>query len=217
MASKNEMLFHKSPPPHFRGLEPDLPVVIHRRRLPHWQQAGATYFVTFRLADSLPSEALKEVESLRGTLTDSDTDGFNQLRALEEEWLDAGHGACLLRNSEYRKVVSRALRFFHGERYWLSAFVLMPNHVHLTVKPGAGHELGEILGSWKSFTARQLGGGNVWQEESYDQIVRDTRHLYRVVRYMRNNPEKAELQSDEFACWVCEEWQNAEWGFDDCM
>jgi REP-associated tyrosine transposase len=31
---------------------------VYRRNLPHWRQAGATYLVTFRLADSLPTQKL---------------------------------------------------------------------------------------------------------------------------------------------------------------
>jgi len=40
-------------------------VDISRRNLPHWQQPGATYFVTFRLADSLPEVRLSELEQER--------------------------------------------------------------------------------------------------------------------------------------------------------
>ena len=34
-------------------------------RLPHWQQKGATYFVTFRLADSIPSAVLGQWQDER--------------------------------------------------------------------------------------------------------------------------------------------------------
>jgi REP element-mobilizing transposase RayT len=33
--------------------------------MPHWRQAGATYFVTFRLADSLPQSKLQELKTLK--------------------------------------------------------------------------------------------------------------------------------------------------------
>lgn len=36
------------------------PVTIYRRHLPHWRQEGAMYFVTFRLADSIPPAVLAE-------------------------------------------------------------------------------------------------------------------------------------------------------------
>lgn len=32
-----------------RGIPPDAPIIKRRRKLPHWQLAGSTYFITFRL------------------------------------------------------------------------------------------------------------------------------------------------------------------------
>ena len=52
-------------PPGFQGLHPDKPVTVYQRHLPHWRQDGATYFVTFRLADSLPQSKLDELASLK--------------------------------------------------------------------------------------------------------------------------------------------------------
>jgi hypothetical protein len=46
--------FNLPDPPGFRGLDPNLPIRFYQRHLPHWRQVGATYFVTFRLADSIP-------------------------------------------------------------------------------------------------------------------------------------------------------------------
>ena len=52
-------------PPEFRGFDETLPVRFYRRHLPHWRQEGATYFVTFRLADALPQNKLRELAALR--------------------------------------------------------------------------------------------------------------------------------------------------------
>src|SRR6516165_10187995 len=52
-------------PPGFQGLHPDKPVTVYQRHLPHWRQEGATYFVTFRLADSLPQYKLDELAALK--------------------------------------------------------------------------------------------------------------------------------------------------------
>ena len=59
------MLELPSAPPGFRGLDPNKRVRIYTRHLPHWRQDGATYFVTFRLADSLPEAMLIEIRNLR--------------------------------------------------------------------------------------------------------------------------------------------------------
>jgi hypothetical protein len=52
-------------PPGFQGLHPDKPVTTYVRHLPHWRQGGATYFVTFRLGDSLPQSKLDELDQMR--------------------------------------------------------------------------------------------------------------------------------------------------------
>ena len=58
-------MFIRPPPPGFRGLHPDLPIRVYQRNLPHWRQDGATYFVTFRLAEALPQEKLQFLQRLK--------------------------------------------------------------------------------------------------------------------------------------------------------
>ena len=60
-------VFNLPPPPGFRGLQPDIPVKMYQRHLPHWRQKGATYFVTFRLADALPQSKLDLLKRWRET------------------------------------------------------------------------------------------------------------------------------------------------------
>ncbi|MBT5812999.1 MAG: hypothetical protein HOI15_01415 [Opitutales bacterium] len=72
----------------------------------------------------------------------------------------------------------------------------MPNHVHATVTPKTGFELSSILHSWKSFTAtriNQLTGktGSLWHAESYNQILLNESHQWKVEEYIRKNPTKA--------------------------
>ena len=73
-----------------------------------------------------------------------------------EEWLDRGHGVCLLRDPRAARVVADSLGHFHLERYLLDSFVIMPNHVHALVKPLPGHSLTDILQAWKSYSAHEL-------------------------------------------------------------
>ena len=41
-------------------LDPQADVKQTSNRLPHWEQEGCTYFLTFRLADSLPASLLAD-------------------------------------------------------------------------------------------------------------------------------------------------------------
>src|ERR1700730_14426171 len=40
-------------------------LTIRSRRLPHWEVQQGVYFITFRLADSLPKHALRKISSRR--------------------------------------------------------------------------------------------------------------------------------------------------------
>jgi len=47
------------------GMNPNQPLRIYRHHLPHWRQDGVLYFVTLRLADSIPAHVLKAWEEDR--------------------------------------------------------------------------------------------------------------------------------------------------------
>src|SRR4051812_15570006 len=42
----------------FQFFDPKADVYVTARKLPHWEQAGATYFITFRTKDSLPRSVM---------------------------------------------------------------------------------------------------------------------------------------------------------------
>ena len=81
--------------------------------------------------------------------------------------MDAGHGCCLLGEHACAEVVQTALLYFHGGRYRLLEWCVMPNHVHVMIHCYVGTMLGEIVRSWKTFTTRKInksleGGGKLW-------------------------------------------------------
>lgn len=90
-------------------------------------------------------------------------------------------------------MVEDALLHFDGERYRLLAWVIMPNHVHVLAETLPVYRLGDIVHSWKSFTAKEanriLGRmGPLWQEEYFDRFIRDDDHLRETIRYIEQNP-----------------------------
>jgi D-tyrosyl-tRNA(Tyr) deacylase len=182
--------------PVLQPFDPSVSVGNSRRHMPHWQQPGCTYFVTFRLADSVPGEMLRQWA--RSTNRDV-------VREEIQRWLDKGTGKCWLRRPEIGQIVADALRYFDGERYRLSEFVVMPNHVHVLVTPLGEHQLTDILHSWKSYTATRINRvlqheGAVWQHESFDHIVRSEDSLQRFRQYIRQNPLTAHLKDGEYVC-----------------
>lgn len=57
--------------------------------------------------------------------------------------------------------------------------------------------------------------GTLWEEESYDRIVRDEEHLWNVVQYIGGNPKKAGIPVAQWVRWIHPDWQAAGWDFHD--
>lgn len=196
----------------FRGLDSRADISIRRRNLPHWQQPGACYFITFRLGDALPQHLLAQWREERAIWlgwnpvpwSDKQRDEYHERFTERQEcWLDAGSGACHLRRAEVRALVQASVMRFDSVRYDVDAFVLMPNHVHLILQMRADFNLTKELKALKGASARacnQLLGlsGAFWMEESYDRIVRDAEELAAFRVYIADNPAKAGLKASEF-------------------
>jgi REP element-mobilizing transposase RayT len=192
-------------------LPPGGALKIRSRRLPHWEIQEAVYFVTFRLADSLPTHALKKIVSRRAdipatatqmsrVLTGTERRKRDQLHAWRiEKTLDAGAGECFLRNAKVAGIVANALKEFDGARYRLFAWTVMPNHVHVLFQIIGKASLADIFHSWKSYSAkaanRILGRrGEFWQREYHDHLIRNMGQFDRAVLYVLENPKKARLK-----------------------
>ncbi len=157
----------------------------YHRNLPHWRLEGATYFVTFRLADSIPAavaerwqserrawllsqgikphwerEQVERFESALAAVPTTERERFEreQTRQFFIE-LDLCHGCCVLRDAH--GIVATALEHFHGSRAWLGDYVVMPNHVHVIVQPFPGIALEEWSYSIKRFSSTQINKRHV--------------------------------------------------------
>lgn len=197
---------------------------VVERRLPHWQQNGTLTFITFRADDSLPKHVIEEWKSeqrrlLREHGIDPLVAGWkqqllkfpkeiqNEIRnCLSEKWhndLDACHGKCILRQPMLAKIVAESLHKFDGNRYELTDFIIMPNHVHLLAAFAVAASILKQCESWKHFTARQINRtlgrtGRLWQQDGFDHLVRSESQFDWLRNYLAQNPVKAGLQSGEF-------------------
>jgi len=184
--------------------------VRNRGRLPHWEDSPATYFVTFRLADSLPKETIEQLKFERHDILATAKAMGRDLSPGErarlddlfnekiDASLDAGKGERRLADPRIAWMTSETLLHFDGTRYRLFVWCVMPNHVHVVFRPLAEHKLSAILHSWKSYSAKEANRilgcvGPFWQREYYDHLVRGERDFHRIVRYVIENPRKAKL------------------------
>ncbi|WP_430451419.1 transposase [Rhodopirellula europaea] len=219
--------FNLDAPPGFRGLDPDKPLRKYIRHLPHWRQDGATYAVTFRLSDSLPKAKLEMLASMRREWEAKFPEPRSEkawqryartVTSRVNEWLDQGSGECHFSNWHFANELARAILHFQNEQYHVASYVVMPNHCHLIVRPFSAFELEDLLGAIKGVTSRfvnrELGRiGELWQQESFDRIIRDEEHLYNAIQYIGNNPLNVGLPESQWFRWVDPEWESLQWGF----
>nr|VFK08246.1 MAG: Transposase IS200 like [Candidatus Kentron sp. LPFa]VFK24071.1 MAG: Transposase IS200 like [Candidatus Kentron sp. LPFa] len=187
-----------------------------RGYLPHCDYPGLLQTITYRLADSLPTEVLAWMER---DLLNMVPNQANTLRRKHlDTQLDAGHGCCILRDPRAAECVVDTWRHFAGERYDLIAWVVMPNHVHVLIRVYEGMALGKIVQSWKSYTGRKIAQierecragarrsqgdecragalrsqDRVWMREYWDRFIRDERHFSSAVNYIHDNPVRVGL------------------------
>ena len=199
-------------------------LLIHEHCRPHWTQAGAIVFITFRTRDSIPREVLdrweleKEDWLVRNGLA---VDGLHWSRAVEmlsdadqikfhrhfdrcrEEFLDTCHGECVLRRPDLAKIIAESLLHFDGERYRMGDFIVMPNHVHLLAAFNNADRLVEQCDSWLHYTAVQINKrlgrkGKFWQPEPFDHLVRSPEQYEYLRGYIRDNSKKANLNPGDY-------------------
>jgi len=187
-----------------------------RGYLPHFDQPGMVQSITFRLADSVPADVIEHWRDELQLMGDEAADDPRcaELRERIEKYADQGKGACWLKDPAIGEIVETALLHFDTQRYRLLSWCVMPNHVHALIETQDGHPLGNIVQSWKSYTAkecnRQLGRkGELWMPDYFDRYVRDTNHFHKAIEYIVNNPVKAGL------CEKVEDWKWSSAGKED--
>jgi REP element-mobilizing transposase RayT len=198
-------------------------VLIVERKLPHWAQTRTLCFITFRTDDSIPKLVLERwlgerwqwldqhgidpyAKSWKQSLEQLEVELQNEFhRTFSERWHDhlgECHGEWVLRRADLGRIVARSLEYFDGQRYELTDYVVMPNHVHLI----AAFDTAEIMltqcESWKHYTATQINRrlnrkGRLWQRDDFDHLVRSEEQFYHLRRYIADNPTKARLQAGE--------------------
>jgi putative transposase len=202
---------------------------FYRRNLPHYQPGGATFFLTYSLAGSLPTRVVQalldeatqtwqRVEQMADT-PELQAHIDREQRRLFGLWDRALHhdspGPFWLRDPRVAALVVDSLHYIDGRMADVAAFCVMPNHVHLLYTPlpkgdGVYYALTRIQHSIKLYTARRGNellqrNGAFWRHENYDHMVRNAGEFERIRAYILNNPVKAGLVKD----WKDWPWSEA--------
>lgn len=98
--------------------------------------------------------------------------------------------------------------------FWLYAYCIMPDHLHLVFKKNQGsRSVQTIVSSLKRqilMRCRANGVGFRWQPGFYDRIVREYEMSDEFVKYVLLNPVRAGLAADFTAykyCGVVDRWR----------
>jgi type I restriction enzyme R subunit len=203
--------------------DPQAERLVRNHCRPHWSQAGAVVFITFRTFDSIPSEVVERWDRERrdwllrrgwngnghwsngvAQLSPAEKATFHkEFNRMRESCLDSCHGRCLLKRPELAAIVAECLHHFDDVRYRLGDFVVMPNHVHLLAAFPAAEGMTRVCDSWLHYSAyrinRAIGEkGRFWQPEPFDHLVRSPKQYDYLRRYIATNPRKAGLQAGEY-------------------
>jgi REP element-mobilizing transposase RayT len=106
-----------------------------------------------------------------------------------------------------REIVLASCLHDHRRRYELYVCVVMPDHVHMILTPQIDEERREVISlvrimqSVKAASARAINQelkrtGTVWQEESFDHVLRSSEGLDAKVEYVLQNPVRKGLVAD---------------------
>jgi acyl-coenzyme A synthetase/AMP-(fatty) acid ligase/REP element-mobilizing transposase RayT len=168
-----------------------------RGYLPHYD-GNVTQFVSFRLADSLPQSVLRRIKA---EIDDENpADPIRASRIKVEEYLDSGAGECILAIREVAEIVRDVILNENVKTCRVDAWVLMPNHAHILLRPNDDSSLSAIMKTIKSVSSHRINKllgrtGPVWQPDYFDRYVRDWEHYQKTIAYIENNPVKAGLCS----------------------
>lgn len=85
--------------------------------------------------------------------------------------------------------------------YELFAAVVMPDHVHLLLRPNADYSISRIMKGLKGVSSRKVNNirkrkGSIWLGESFDRIIRNENEFIEKMNYIMSNPVKKGLATD---------------------
>ena len=190
--------------------------MYYRYKLPHIQIAEATYFITYRLANSVPMSKINELREEKlfektSILQSEDSETIKSEKLAELDWLYFQKGDVYadtslnepywLKNEIVAQCIMDSWFYLSQKDIHLNALCVMPNHVHVVLSLQNNNEvLHKIMQRHKSFTANcciktlQLNS-QIWERESYDHIIRHGK-FNTIVNYVINNPVKAGFVKD---------------------
>ena len=184
---------------------------IRRRRLPHWNLPGATYFITTCLEGSIPAEGLLELARFRANLpkmarsvgrsqNEWETDCWKRTFALCDDWLDGKPAVRHFDDAALATEVAKACYYWAGRRYDLLAYVVMPSHLHWVFRPIVG-QVANLPTALDEDEIRQVGNlphnPPKNNKRSFRERIMHTLKLHTAIACNRHLARKGKLWQEE--------------------
>lgn len=104
-------------------------------------------------------------------------------------------------NTHEQNIVLEHIKDGSGKYYHLYCANVMPDHVHLIIKLVPDYNLSRVMKGIKGVSARKINqkrksSGRIWEDESFDHIIRDEKELYEKIQYIFENPVRKGLTND---------------------
>ena len=182
--------------------------------LPHFYKGHSCFFITFRLADSLPQHIIldlqkkmnEEIYNLRSTnktVKQLEIENIKNkyFKKFDHQLNNFPYGLCVLKDEFIAQILYDKILSYHNVYYDLKCLSIMPNHVHLLLStlgnseiPQVGKWLQLIKGGSSYLINKALNtSGNLWAKESFDRYIRNELHYRNSFYYTVNNPKVAKL------------------------
>jgi len=122
-------------------------MIYYRAKLPHIHPEDGVFFITFRLADSLPKSVVHAFMHDKNAQRDKIRSKIKKISSNKEtrynierlyfkkfdDLLAANNGSCWLKYPKIAQLVANKIHNLHPERYNLICYCIMPNHVHMLI------------------------------------------------------------------------------------
>jgi putative transposase len=97
---------------------------------------------------------------------------------------------------DYEKYLSFLLKYSDEKEVAVLAYCLMPNHIHLLVKPAGEEALSKMMQGttlcYSKYFNRENGRtGRLWECRYYSSVIDVESYLWAVSKYIENNPVRA--------------------------
>ena len=126
------------------------------------------------------------------------------------------HENLILPESVRSAVLAHCLHDNHL-KYYVHTAIVMPDHVHIIISPlrdasGMGYGFAEIMSGIKGASAHTVNKllkrkGHVWQDESFDHILRSDEEVSKKCKYVAENPIRKNIVAnpDDYP-WLWRDW-----------